>query len=154
MQIHKNDARPLPKSKPRLNSIKVNSKSKSKSKRHKRQIIPSNKNPKKPGPNDKPAQNKENGTYNPVPLFGGKNKGERCSSNQECFSTNCVFPGEKAGKQPKPKPKSKPSRYGSRSISSRANNATSKPATKSNPTQVTGTCQAEIEEDPVPKSNS
>ena len=153
MQVYKTDARPLPTSKPRLNSMKVNSSSKSKSKRDKRQIIPSNKNPKKPGPNDKPTQKRENGTSNPVFLFGSKNKGERCSSNQECFSTNCVFPGETAGKQPKPNPKPKPSRYGSRSISSRANKTISEPAPKSNSTQVTGTCQSEIEQDPVPKSN-
>ena len=130
MQIYKTDARPLPKSKPRLNSKKVNSGSRSMSKRDKRQIIPSNKNPKKLGPNDKPTQDKRNGTSNPVSLFGGKNKGEKCSSNQECFSTNCVFPGEKAGKQSKPKPKPKPSRYGSRSISSRANKTMSEPAPK------------------------
>ena len=153
MQIYKNDARPLPKLKPRLNSIKVNSRSKSKSKRDKRQIILSNKNPKKPGPNDTPTQNKENRTSNPVSLFGSKNKGERCSSNQECFSTNCAFPGETAVKQPKPKPKPKPNRYGSRSISSRANNAISNPVPKVNPTPVTGTCQAEIEQDPVPKGS-
>ena len=153
MQVYKTDARPLPTSKPRLNSMKVNSRSKSKSKRDKRQIILSNKNPKKPGPNDKPTQKRENGTSNPVFLFGSKNKGERCSSNQECFSTNCVFPGETAGKQPKPNPKPKPSRYGSRSISSRANETISEPAPKSNSTQVTGTCQSEIEQDPAPKSN-
>ena len=153
MQIYKNDARPLPKLKPTLNSIKVNSRSKLKSKRDKRQIIQSNTNPKKPGPN-KPTQNKENATSNPVSLFGSKNKGEQCSSNQECFSTNCVFPGQTVGKQPKPKPKPKPSRYGSRSISSRANKTISEPAPKSNPTQVTGTCQSEIEQDPVPKGNS
>ena len=153
MKIYKTDARTLPKSKPLLNLKKVNSGSKSKLKRDKRQIIPSNKNPKKLGPNDKPTQNKQNGTSNPVSLFGSKNKGERCSSNQECFSTNCVFPGEKAGKQSKPKPKPKPSRYGSRSISNRANDAISEPAPKPNPTKVTGTCQTEIEQDPVPKSN-
>ena len=153
MQVYKTDARPLPTSKPRLNSMKVNSRSKSKSKRDKRQIILSNKNPKKPGPNDKPTQKRENGTSNPVFLFGSKNKGERCSSNQECFSTNCVFPGETTGKQPKPQPKPKPNRYGSRSISGRANKTVSEPAPKSYPTQVTGTCQAEIEQDPVPKSN-
>ena len=58
-----------------------------------------------------------------------------------------------AGKQPKPKPKPKPNRYGSRSMSSRANNTISNPAPKPNSTPVTGTCQAEIEQDPVPKGN-
>ena len=128
-------------------------KSISKTKRDKRQIRPPNKPPQKLGPNGKPTQNKENGTLNSVFLFGGKNKGEKCTSNQECFSTNCVFPGETAGKEPKPKPKPKPNRYGSRSISSRPNNTISEPAPKSNPTQVTGTCQTEIEQDPVPKRN-
>ena len=131
----------------------MNSRLNSKSKRYKRQIRPTNDNPQRPGPNNKPTQNKRNGTPKPMSLFGSKNKGERCSSNQECFSTNCVFPGETAGKQTKPKPKPKPNRYGSRSISSRANNAISNPVPKVNPTPVTGTCQAEIEQDPVPKGS-
>ena len=132
----------------------MNSRSETKPKRDKRQIRPPNKTPNKPGPTDKPTQNKRNGTTSPVTLFGGKNKGEKCISNQECFSTNCVFPGETAGKQPKPKPKPKPNRYGSRSINNRANNTISEPVPKSNATQVTGTCQTEIEQDPVPKGNS
>ena len=132
----------------------MNSRSKSKPQRPKRQIRLPNKTPPKPGLNNKQTKNKGNGTPKPVFLFGSKNKGEKCTSNQECFSTNCVFPGETAGKQPKPKPKPKPNRYGSRSISSRANNTISNPVPKPNPTPVTGTCQAEIEQDPVPKGNS
>ena len=131
----------------------MNSRSKSKLKRPKRQIRPRNKNPPKPGPNNKQTQNKGNGTPKSIFIFGSKNKGEKCTSNQECFSTNCAFPGETAVKQPKPKPKPKPNRYGSRSISSRANNAISNPVPKVNPTPVTGTCQAEIEQDPVPKGS-
>ena len=131
----------------------MNSRSKSKLKRSKREIRPSNRNPLKPGQNNKQTQNKENGTPKPGFFFGKKNKGELCTRNQECFSTNCVFPGETAAKQPKPKPKPKPNRYWSRSISSRSNSTTSNPAPEPNPTPVTGTCQAEIEQDPVPKGN-
>ena len=123
--------------------------SRSKLRRQKRQIRPTSKNPNKVVPNDKQTQNNTNGAVKASLLFGGKNKGETCSSNQECFSTNCVFPGETVGKQPKPIPKSKPNVSGSRSINSRANKTIPNPPQK----PVTGTCQTEIEQDPVPKGS-
>ena len=106
-----------------------------------------------PGPNDKQTQNKTNGDLQSSSLFGSKNKGEKCTSNQEWFSTNCVFPGEIVGRQPKPRPKSKPNVFGSRSINSRANKTIPNPPQKPNLIPVTGICQTEIEQDPVPKSN-
>ena len=104
-------------------------------------------------PNDKQTQNKTDGALKSSSLFGSKNRGERCTSNQECFSTNCVFPGEKVGKQPKPRPKSKPNTFGSRSINSRSNKTIPNPQQKPNLIPLTGMCQTEIEQDPVPKSN-
>ena len=77
-------------------------------KRHRRQVKPPNSNPNKPVSNNKQTQNKTDGALKSSSFFGSKNKGEKCTSNQECFSTNCVFPGESVGKQPKPSPKSKP----------------------------------------------
>ena len=139
----------------------MNSRSKSKLKRSKREIRPSNRNPLKPGQNGKQTQNKENGTPKPGFFFGKKNKGELCTRNQECFSTNCVFPGETVGTQPKPRPKPKPNRYGSRSINSRSKRnirsriptPIQKPTGTRPKTKGTGTCQAEIEQDPVPIGN-
>ena len=149
----KTNVKPFPKSKP-LTNLKSRY-LRSKPRAQNRQIRPPRTNLKKPGPKGKQPTSKGNSTAKPGTLFGGKNKGERCTSNQECFSTNCVFPGEKAGKQPKPRPKAKPNLYGSRSrsINSRANTTNPKNATKPNLKPVTGTCQAEIEQDPVPKSN-
>ena len=157
-KIAKENVQILPKSKPLANSSRANSRSLSRVQG--RQLKPGsnpqkpspNSNPQKPSPNNKPGSRKGGPTSKPGSLFGGKNKGEKCSSNQECFSTNCVFPGQQAGKQPKPIPKAKPNLYGSRSIISRANakkpKVPPKPATK----PVMGTCQAEVEQDPVPKS--
>ena len=149
-QTDKTNVKPDPKPKPLTNSKFRNLRSKSKA--QSRQIKPPGK---KPGPKGKQTANKGNSTAKPGTLFGGKNKGEKCTSNQECFSTNCVFPGEKAGKQPKPRPKAKPNLYGSRSrsLNSRANTTKNNNATKPNPKPVFGKCQAEIEQDPVPKSN-
>lgn len=152
-QTDKTNTKPDPKSKPLTNSKFRNLRSKSKAQN--RQMKPSSTNLKKPGPKDKQPANRRNSTAKPGTLFGGKNKGEKCTSNQECFSTNCVFPGEKAGKQPKPRPKAKPNLFGarSRSLNSRANTTKLNNATKPNGKPVTGICQVEIEQDPVPKSN-
>ena len=114
---------------------------------------PTNNNPNKPSTNDKQTQNKADGALKSSSLFGNKNKGEKCTSNQECFSTNCVFPGETVGKKPKPRPKSKPNAFGSRSINSRSNKTMPSPSQKPNLIPVTGICQTEIEQDPVPKGN-
>ena len=149
-QTDKTNIKPDPKPKPLTNSKFRNLRSKSKA--QSRQIKPPGK---KTGPKGKQTLNKGKSTAKPGTLFGGKNKGEKCTSNQECFSTNCVFPGEKAGKQPKPRPKAKPNLYGSRSrsLNSRANTTKNNNGTKPNAKQVFGKCQAEIEQDPVPKSN-
>ena len=123
-----------------------------------RALRPNANSPRKPAQtpqNNKKGPNKNNSTSNSTSLFGGKTKGQKCSSNQECFSTNCVFKGQQSGQgsKPKPVPKPKPAKnYGSRSLSknpSKSKNGT-KPAA---PKPVYGTCQNEIEQDPVPKSN-
>ena len=108
-------------------------------------------------------------------LFGGKNIGQKCSSNQECFSTNCQFGKTKPGQRPKPPPKAKPVKTGRRKRAvlgqdsskpihkpkpnlNQSPNPTPKPGvqtngTKTNQTLPMGTCRPELEKDPVPKGN-
>ena len=150
-KIAKTNDKQLSKTKLTPNSEKVSSISKLK--RQRRQVKPPNSNPNKPVPNDKQSQNKTDGALKSSSLFGSKNRGEKCTSNQECFSTNCVFSGERVGKQPKPRPKSKPNTFGSRSINSRSNKTIPNPQQQPNLIPLTGMCQTEIEQDPVPKSN-
>ena len=150
-KIAKTNAKQLEKTKLTPKSGKVSSRYKSK--RQRRQVKPPSRNPNKPVPNDKQTQNKTDGALKSSSLFGSKNRGETCSSNQECFSTNCVFPGERVGKQPKPRPKSKPNAFGARSINSRSSKTIPNPQQKPNLIPLTGICQTEIEQDPVPKSN-
>ena len=117
---------------------------------------PQNKNsnpPKKFLPKNKPGIKSNDSSSNLNSFFGNKNIGQPCSSNKECLSTNCVFKGQQSGKgsKPNPIPKPKPLKiYGSRSLknsTNRPNNGTQ--AAYSIP--VYGTCQNEIEQDPVPK---
>ena len=110
-------------------------------------------NPNKFLPNDKPGMKKNDSESNSNSFLRSKTRGQQCSSNIECLSTNCVFKGQQSGKgsNPNPDPKPKPpNKYGSRSLKSSANKADNRTkAAVSIP--VFGTCQNEIEQDPVPK---
>ena len=103
--------------------------------------------------NDKPGMKKNDSESNSNSFLRGKTRGQKCSSNIECLSTNCVFKGQQSGKgsKPNPDPKPKPpNKYRSRSLKSFAKNADNRSKTGVS-IPVFGTCQNEIEQDPVPK---
>ena len=104
-------------------------------------------------PNNKPGMKKDDSESNSSSFLRGKTRGQQCSSNIECLSTNCVFKGQQSGKgsKPNPDPKPKPpNKYGSRSLKSSANKADNRTKTAVSISEF-GTCQNEIEQDPVPK---